>query len=72
MLLYPRRPTGQTKAQEMGGTDQDGHRALRLNGTLTQTDTQVVPPFSFLATRIRIKMPFCFCSFHFVLTGTFN
>lgn len=29
----------------MGGTNQDGHRALRLNGTLTQTDAQVVPPF---------------------------
>lgn len=38
-FLYPRRQTGQTKAQEMGGTDQDGHRALGLNGTLTQTNT---------------------------------
>lgn len=37
------------------------HRALRLNGTLTQTDTQVVPPFSFLVTRIRNKMLLCFC-----------
>lgn len=55
----------------MGGTDQDGHRALRLNGTLTQTDTQVVPPFSFLVTRIRNKMPFC-CALLFPFCSDLN
>lgn len=31
----------------MGGTEQDSHWAAMIKGTLTQTDTQVVQPFSF-------------------------
>lgn len=30
----------------MGGTEQDSHPASTIKGTLTQTDTQVVQPFS--------------------------
>lgn len=71
-FLYPERQAGQTKAQEMGGTDRESHRALGLNGKLTQTDTQVVPPFSFLVTHIRKKMRFCLALFFFFLTWTFN
>lgn len=36
----------QTKAREMGGPEQDRHCAGIIKGTLTQTDTQVVQPFS--------------------------
>lgn len=39
--------TGQTKAQEMGGTEQDSHWAATIKGTLTQADAQVVQPFPF-------------------------
>lgn len=46
-FLYLLWQTAQTKAQEMGGTEQDSHWAAMIKGTLTQTDTQVVRPFSF-------------------------
>lgn len=46
-FLYPVCQTGQTKAQEMGGTEQDSRWAATIKGTLTQADAQVVQPFSF-------------------------
>lgn len=35
----------------MGGTNQDSLSACTMKGTLTQTDTQVVQPFSFHVSR---------------------
>lgn len=57
-FLHPLRQTGQTKAQEMGGTDQDSHWAPMIKGTLTQADTQVVRQFSSLVAHIRRKVLF--------------
>lgn len=46
-FLYLLWQTAQTKAQEMGGTEQDSHWAAMIKGKLTQTDTQVVQPVCF-------------------------
>lgn len=66
-LLYPMCQTAQTKAQEIGGTDQDSHWAATIKGTLTQADAQVVQQFSFHVAYASLKImqesaPFLFAS----------
>lgn len=38
----------------MGGTEQDSRQAHTIKDTLTQTDTQVVQPFSFHVAHIEM------------------